>query len=83
MPQRISFFQNVSIELFWIFSKKSVFETRNANSTDEISLVIEDSNFTKVSSTKLTAAQASLKKNEIYVFKNLFDKKEELNPRLD
>ena len=60
--------------------KKIVFEHGDANWIDVLPTVTKQYNNRIHSSTKLTPIQASLKKNEGYVYKNLLDKRKKLNP---
>ena len=53
--------------------KKSVFQRRNANWTDELIPITERYNNTVHHSTKFTIIQASLKKNEKTVYHKLQD----------
>ena len=55
--------------------KKIVFEQGDANWIDVLSKITKQYNNRVHSSTKLTPIQASLKKNEGYVYKNLLDKR--------
>ena len=55
--------------------KKIVFEHGNANWIDVLQTITKQYNNRIHSSTKLTPIQASLKKNEGYVYKNLLDKR--------
>ena len=61
--------------------KRPVFEKR-ANNWHDILPTITKQHINRVhSSTKLTPIQASLKKNEGYVYKNLLDKREKVKPK--
>ena len=62
--------------------KKIVFEHGNANWIDILPTITKQYNNKVHSSTKLTPIQASLKKNEGYVYKNLLDKREKVKPKL-
>ena len=62
--------------------KKIVFEHGNANWIDILPTITKQYNNKVHSSTKLTPIQASLKKNEGYVYKNLLDKREKVRPKL-
>ena len=55
--------------------KKIVFERGDANWIDVLPIITKQYNNRIHSSTKLTPIQASLKKNEGYVYKNLLDKR--------
>ena len=55
--------------------KKPVFEKGDGNWIDILSTITKQYNNRIHSSTKLTTIQASLKKNEGYVYKNLLDKR--------
>ena len=48
---------------------------------DVLQTISEQYNIRKHSSTKLTPIQASSKKNDGCVYKNLLDKREKLNPK--
>ena len=61
--------------------KKIVFEKGDANWIDVISTITKQYNNRIHSSTKLTPIQASLKKNEAYVYKNLLDKRKKVKPK--
>ena len=61
--------------------KKIVFEQGDAKWIDILPTITEQYNNKVHSSTKLTPIQASLKKNEGYVYKNLLDKRKKLKPK--
>ena len=61
--------------------KKIVFEQGDANWIDVLQLITKQYNNRIHSSTKLTPIQASLKKNEGYVYKNLLDKRNKIKPK--
>ena len=61
--------------------KKIVFEQGNAKWIDILPTITEQYNNRIHSSTKLTPIQASLKKNEGYVYKNLLDKRKKIKPK--
>ena len=61
--------------------KKIVFEKGDANWIDVISTITKQYNNRIHSSTQLTPIQASLKKNEDYVYKNLLDKGKKVKPK--
>ena len=61
--------------------KKIVFEQGDAKWIDILPTITEQYNNRIHSSTKLTPIQASLKKNEGYVYKNLLDKREKVKPK--
>ena len=61
--------------------KKIVFENGDANWIDVISTITKQYNNRIHSSTKLTPIQASLKKNESFVYKNLLDKRKKMKPK--
>ena len=61
--------------------KKIVFEHGDANWIDVLSTRTKQYNKKVHSSTKLTPIQASLKKNEGYVYKNLLDKRKKIKPK--
>ena len=60
--------------------KKIVFEQGDAKWIDLLPTITKQYNNRKHSSTKLTPIQASLKKNEGYVYKNLLDKRNKIKP---
>ena len=61
--------------------KRPVFEKGDANWIDVLPIVTKQYNDRIHSSTKLTPIQASLKKNEGYVYKNLLDKRKKVTPK--
>ena len=61
--------------------KKIVFERGHANWIDVLPTITKQYNNRIHSSTKLTPIQASLKKNEGYVYKNLLDKRKKLKAK--
>ena len=61
--------------------KKIVFEQGDANWIDILPTITKQHNNRIHSSTKLTPIQASLKKNEGYVYKNLLDKRKKITPK--
>ena len=61
--------------------KKIVFERGDANWIDVLPTITKQYNSRIHSSTKLTPIQASLKKNEGYVYKNLLDKRKKVKPK--
>ena len=63
--------------------KKIVFERGDANWIDVLPTITKQYNNKTHSSTKLTPTQASLKKNEGYVYKNLLDKPKKVKPKYE
>ena len=61
--------------------KKIVFEHGDANWIDVLPTITKQYNNQVHSSTKLTPIQASLKKNEGFVYKNLLDKRKKVKPK--
>ena len=61
--------------------KKIVFEHGDGNWIDILPTITKQYNNKVHSSTKLTPIQASLKKNEGYVYKNLLDKRKKVQPK--
>ena len=61
--------------------KKIVFEQGDAKWIDVLPKITKQYNNRVHSSTKLTPIQASLKKNEGYVYKNLLDKRKKITPK--
>ena len=61
--------------------KKIVFEQGDAKWIDILPTITKQYNNKVHSSTKLTPIQASLKKNEGYVYKNLLDKRKKMKPK--
>ena len=62
---------------------KTVFEQCDAKWIDVLPTITKQYNNRTHSSTKLTPIQASLKKNEGYVYKNLLDKRKKLKPKYE
>ena len=63
--------------------KKPVFERGNANWIDVLQTITKQYNNRVHSSTKLTPIQASMKKNEGFVYKNLLDKRKKIKPKYE
>ena len=63
--------------------KKIVFEQGDAKWIDNLPTITKQYNNRIHSSTKLTPIQASLKKNEGYVYKNLLDKRKKVKPKYE
>ena len=61
--------------------KRPVFEKGDGNWIDILQTITKQYNNRIHSSTKLTPIQASLKKNEGYVYKNLLDKRKKIQPK--
>ena len=61
--------------------KRPVFEKSDANWIDILPKITKQKNNRIHSSTKLTPIQASLKKNEGFVYKNLLDKRKKVKPK--
>ena len=61
--------------------KKVVFERGDANWIDALPIITKQCNNRIHSSTKLTPIQASLKKNEGFVYKNLLDKRNKIKAK--
>ena len=61
--------------------KKVVFEKGDANWIDVLPTITKQYNNRVHSSTKLTPIQASLKKNEGFVYRNLLDKRKKIQPK--
>ena len=61
--------------------KKIVFENGDANWIDILQSITKQYNNRVHSSTKLTPKDASLKKNEGFVYKNLLDKRKRISPK--
>ena len=61
--------------------KRPVFEKSDGNWIDVLQTITKQYNNKVHSSTKLTPIQASLKKNEGYVYKNLLDKRKRITPK--
>ena len=63
--------------------KKPIFEKGDSNWIDVLQLITKQYNNRIHSSTKLSPIQASLKKNEGYVYKNLLDKRKKIKPKYE
>ena len=63
--------------------KKIVFEQGDGNWIDILQTITKQYNNRIHSSTRLTPIQASLKKNEGYVYKNLLDKRKKVKPKYE
>ena len=63
--------------------KKIVFENGDANWIDELPVITKQYNNRIHSSTKLSPKDASLKKNEGFVYKNLLDKRKKVKPKYE
>ena len=63
--------------------KKIVFEQGDGNWIDILQTITKQYNNRIHSSTRLTPIQASLKKNEDYVYKNLLDKRKKIKPKYE
>ena len=63
--------------------KRPVFEKRNGNWIDILPTITKQYNNKVHSSTKLTPIQASLKKNEGYVYKISLDKRKKIKPKYE
>ena len=63
--------------------KKIVFEQGDANRIDVLPTIAKQYNNRTHSSTKLTSIQASLRKNEGYVYKNLLHKRNKIKPKYE
>ena len=63
--------------------KKPVFERGDGNWIDILSTITKQNNNKVHSSTKLTPIQASLKKNEGYVYKIVLDKRKKIKPKYE
>ena len=63
--------------------KKIVFEQGDAKWIDVLQTITKQYNNSIHSSTKLTPTQASLKKSEGYVYKNLLDKRKKIKPKYE
>ena len=61
--------------------KRPVFEKGDGNWIDVLSTITKQYNNRLHSSTKLSPKDASLKKNEGYVYKNLLDKRKKVSPK--
>ena len=63
--------------------KRPVFEKRDANWIDILPTITKQYNNRIHSSTKLSPKDASLKKNEGYVYKKLLDKRKKIKPKYE
>ena len=63
--------------------KRPVFEKRDGNWVDVLPTITKRYNNRVHSSTKLSPKDASLKKNEGYVYKNLLDKRKKIKPKYE
>ena len=63
--------------------KRPVFEKGDGNWIDTLQTITKQYNNRIHSSTKLTPIQASLRKNEGYVYKNLLDKRKKIKPKYE
>ena len=63
--------------------KKIVFEQGDANWIDILPTITEQYNNRRHTSTKLSPKDASLKKNEGFVYKNLLDKRKKVKPKYE
>ena len=63
--------------------KKIVFEQGDGNWIDVLQTITKQYNNRVHSSTKLTPIQASMKKNEGFVYKNLLDKRKKIKPKYE
>ena len=63
--------------------KRPVFERGDANWIDILPTITKQYNNRIHSSTKLTPIQASLKKNEGYVYKNILDERKKIKPKYE
>ena len=61
--------------------RKPVFEKKDSSWIDILPTITKQINNRIYSSTKLTPLQASLKKNERFVYKNLIDKRKKAKPK--
>ena len=61
--------------------KKIVFEQGDGNWIDVLQTITKQYNNRRHTSTKLSPKDASLRKNEGYVYKNLLDKRKKVNPK--
>ena len=61
--------------------KRPVFEKRDGNWHDILPTITKQHNNRVHLTTMLTAIQASLRKNEVYVYKDLLDKREKVKPK--
>ena len=63
--------------------KRPVFEKGDGNWIDILPTITKQYNYRVHSSTKLTPIQASMKKNEGFVYKNLLDKRKKIKPKYE
>ena len=70
------------IRAFRDLHKQPIFERRDANWVDTLSTITKQYINRVLTSTKLTPIQASLRKNEGYVYKNLLDKTKKIKPNV-
>ena len=63
--------------------KRPVFEKGDGNWIDVLQTITKQYNNNFHSSTKLTPIQASLKKNEGYVYKKILDKRKKIKPKYE
>ena len=63
--------------------KRPVFEKGDGNWIDVLQTITKQYNNKTHSSTKLTPTQASLKKNEGYIYENLLDKRKKVKPKYE
>ena len=63
------------------FLNRPIFEKGDGNWVDILPTIKKQNNKRMHSSTKLTPIQASLKKNEGYVYKDLLDKRKKITPK--
>ena len=63
--------------------KRPVFEKGDSNWIDVLPIITKQYNNRTHSSTKLTPIQASLRKNEGYVYKNLLDIRKKIKPKYE
>ena len=63
------------------FVKRAVYEKGDGNWIDVLPTMTKQYNNRVHSSTKLTLIQASLKKNEGYVYKNFLDERKKTKPK--
>ena len=77
----VLFLQNASIKSIRDLLKRPVFENGDGNWIDILSTITKRYNNRIHSSTKLSPKDASLKKNEGFVYKNLLDKRKKIKPK--
>ena len=73
--------QNASTIVLEIYLKKPVFETGDSNLIIVLPTITKQYIKRVHTSTKLTPVQASLKKNESFVYQNLLDKRKKVKPK--